>query len=426
MNNLMREAINSYLKRIKSVFPTFQRFGVGSGEFDADERNYKVELIRQFQSTVASRLASAHATRSMPDGVADSLIKMFAAPSQGSRQNLVDWRYTEAIEKHLPAAGKAKFGTLGAKLLYGNDDTESRVDEFVNELSSLLDGAGLKIDSWPAATRSITSYLLMLSNPSDHVIVKTREFQRAFRAFLGEHLPDGPLTGADYKTIQRSVFSLRDALADAGLEPRDLIDVQSFIWVGDPEYKSGPGKTQTGQRRASKSNGTEAAATETPSAAVWQSDLVTDLLDLERKIPDRTERQTLIMARVGQGQFRANVIAQWGLGETCALTGVSIPALLTASHIKPWRNSTNEQRLDGMNGLMLAAHVDRLFDRHLLSFREDRGVFRCVIHPSVRREAEKLQLTERLSIRSTTNLRMGEHERFSAYMAEHLKQFSAK
>jgi hypothetical protein len=201
--------------------------------------------------------------------------------------------------------------------------------------------------------------------------------------------------------------------------------VQSFIWVGDPEYKPGPGKTEAGQRHRSTGN-LVGATTADLSATVWQSDLVTDLLDLERRIPDRTERQTLIMARVGQGQFRANVIAQWGLGETCALTGVSIPALLTASHIKPWRDSTDEQRMDGMNGLMLAAHIDRLFDRHLLSFREDRGVFRCVIHPSVRREAEKLQLTEKLSIRSTTNLRMAEHDRFCVYMVEHLKHFSSK
>ena len=161
MNTLMREALNSYLQRIKSVFPTFQRFGVGSDAFDADELDYKWELIRLFQSTVAGRLVAAHTTRSMPDDVADSLIKMFAAPSHGSRQNLVDWRYTEAIEKRITAAGKTQFATLAAKLLYGSDDTESRVDDFVHDLWLLLDGAGQKIDSWPAATRSITSYLLM-------------------------------------------------------------------------------------------------------------------------------------------------------------------------------------------------------------------------------------------------------------------------
>jgi hypothetical protein len=70
MSTLMRESVNSYLQRIKSVLPTFQRFGLGSGAFDADERDYKFELIHLFQSNLASGLAAAHTTRSMPDGVA--------------------------------------------------------------------------------------------------------------------------------------------------------------------------------------------------------------------------------------------------------------------------------------------------------------------------------------------------------------------
>ena len=42
--------------------------------------------------------------------------------------------------------------------------------------------------------------------------------------------------------------------------------------------------------------------------------------------------------------------------------------LLIASHIKPWRESNNEERLDGSNGLLLSPHIDKLFDKHLISF----------------------------------------------------------
>src|SRR5256885_16576834 len=55
----------------------------------------------------------------------------------------------------------------------------------------------------------------------------------------------------------------------------------------------------------------------------------------------------------------------------CRLTGVSDTRLLVASHIKPWKDSTNQERLDGHNGLLLSPHVDRLFDRHLISFTDD-------------------------------------------------------
>jgi putative restriction endonuclease len=45
---------------------------------------------------------------------------------------------------------------------------------------------------------------------------------------------------------------------------------------------------------------------------------------------------------------------------------------LVASHTKPWRDSTNEERLDGENGLLLTPTIDHLFDKGFISF-EDKG-----------------------------------------------------
>jgi predicted restriction endonuclease len=46
--------------------------------------------------------------------------------------------------------------------------------------------------------------------------------------------------------------------------------------------------------------------------------------------------------------------------------------MLTASHIKPWAVcSSSAGRLDVENGLLLAPHVDRLFDREFICFEED-------------------------------------------------------
>ncbi|HCL4007346.1 TPA: HNH endonuclease [Pseudomonas aeruginosa] len=81
-----------------------------------------------------------------------------------------------------------------------------------------------------------------------------------------------------------------------------------------------------------------------------------------------TTRQQLILARHGQGLFRSRVFE---LEKVCRLTGVETSRLLIASHIKPWRVcSSATERLDGANGLLLAPHVDRLFDRGLISFSE--------------------------------------------------------
>jgi putative restriction endonuclease len=85
-------------------------------------------------------------------------------------------------------------------------------------------------------------------------------------------------------------------------------------------------------------------------------------------IPE-TEKVQLVRSRVGQGIFRMRVVKQ---EKKCRLTGVDNLAFLVASHIKPWRVSTNEERLSGSNGLLLSPHVDKLFDRGWISF-SDKG-----------------------------------------------------
>lgn len=81
-----------------------------------------------------------------------------------------------------------------------------------------------------------------------------------------------------------------------------------------------------------------------------------------------TERQSLVLARRGQGLFRSRVQS---LETRCRITGVDRPEHLRASHCKPWRDSSNEERLDGENGLMLTPSIDHLFDRGFISFRDN-------------------------------------------------------
>jgi hypothetical protein len=82
-----------------------------------------------------------------------------------------------------------------------------------------------------------------------------------------------------------------------------------------------------------------------------------------------TTRQALINARIGQGGYRRRMLRIWE-GQ-CALSGCAIESVLVASHAKAWSESSNEERLDAYNGLLLAASLDRLFDKGLISFSED-------------------------------------------------------
>lgn len=78
-----------------------------------------------------------------------------------------------------------------------------------------------------------------------------------------------------------------------------------------------------------------------------------------------TVKASLIMSRRGQGVFRNRVKL---IEQSCRVTGVSSEKLLTASHIKPWKVSDNQERLEGNNGLFLSPHVDKLFDSGLITF----------------------------------------------------------
>ena len=78
-----------------------------------------------------------------------------------------------------------------------------------------------------------------------------------------------------------------------------------------------------------------------------------------------TEKESIIRARIGQGQFRNLLLSYW---KGCSITCCKLTNILIASHIKPWRNSNNPERLDVFNGLLLTPNYDKLFDLGFISF----------------------------------------------------------
>jgi putative restriction endonuclease len=78
-----------------------------------------------------------------------------------------------------------------------------------------------------------------------------------------------------------------------------------------------------------------------------------------------TEKEAVVMARRGQGLFKQRVMA---LERACRITGVTREEHLRASHCKPWRDASNQERLDGENGLLLTPTMDHLFDRGFIGF----------------------------------------------------------
>lgn len=121
-----------------------------------------------------------------------------------------------------------------------------------------------------------------------------------------------------------------------------------------------------GAAAAAEGNVGPALEVELPGIEEWEQ--IEEQRIVSSDLPP-TERAALIKSRIGQGRFKVNVSR---FENRCRVTQVSNPAHLIASHIKPWREATNEERLSAGNGLLLTPSIDHLFDRGFISF-DDSG-----------------------------------------------------
>lgn len=122
---------------------------------------------------------------------------------------------------------------------------------------------------------------------------------------------------------------------------------------------------------------------------------------------DQTQKVSLVNTRIGQGRFRENLIQYW---QGCAVTGYQQYDLLMASHIKPWRDSTNSERLSHFNGILLLPNLDKAFDKGYISFGDD-GVIQI---------SDFIDSPETLGINATLNIHLAEQHR--DFLAFHRKE----
>ncbi|MFZ4740887.1 MAG: HNH endonuclease [Bacteroidales bacterium] len=97
---------------------------------------------------------------------------------------------------------------------------------------------------------------------------------------------------------------------------------------------------------------------------------LSDLKSIDESDSSETEKEELRKARIGQGKFRKNLIDLW---KHCSVSEYKFVEFLIASHIKPWHKSSNGDRLNKYNGLLLLPNYDKLFDKGYISF-DDKGL----------------------------------------------------
>lgn len=138
-----------------------------------------------------------------------------------------------------------------------------------------------------------------------------------------------------------------------------------------------------------------------PITELADSTLVADIKSIiSNQTAEPTTVQALVNARVGQGKFGLAVRQLWN--HRCSVTGSSVKIALEASHIQPWRNSNDNQRLDPNNGILLTASLHKLFDAGLISFESSEKMIvssklsssECEIYGLNRKKLSKIPTVE--------------------------------
>ena len=222
-------------------------------------------------------------------------------------------------------------------------------------------------------TYPLLAYFFFLKDRSRYLPIAPEPFDKVFEYLGAGFKTSRRCSWENYSTFLGLMGELKTMLADSIGGEVTLLDAHSFAWMLISQME--------------------------------QADRLANANEYSR-LSD-TEREAIMIARIGQGQFRQKLLEYW---TACAVTGCREPKLLRASHIKPWADSAPRERLDPFNGLLLSPDIDSCFDAGLITF-DDEG--QIVISP-------RLHDADAGSIGVTPDKRLRRvEERHKQYLAFH-------
>lgn len=149
------------------------------------------------------------------------------------------------------------------------------------------------------------------------------------------------------------------------------------------------------------------------SSRQWKTSPIAPTVLEYQDIPE-TSATREVEVRKGQQQFREKLLQYW---EVCSVTGCSFHEVLIASHIVPWAEASDSERLDVFNGLLLTPNLDRLFDNYFISFNSSGDI---LISKTISSKA-----MHDLGINPSMKLRRTDAKLLS-YLQKHEKEFLEK
>lgn len=208
----MQEMVNFFL----GLFPK----GFYEDDYMERERSYKVEAHKYMQSVLNKRSFQELIGSENYDAICTEALRV------SNKTNLIFPNEKMALRDGLNADGnKEYFSKSLYELLYGLDDLSKRFEYFARCLENM------NASKWTTQT-----YFLFMTFPEKHMFMKPSVTQVAADAFAFELNYKSQLNWTSYDSLLKFSNYVATELSNLNdyLKPRDMIDVQGFIWCSVP------------------------------------------------------------------------------------------------------------------------------------------------------------------------------------------------
>lgn len=220
----------------------------------------------------------------------------------------------------------------------------------------------------------VIAYLYFIHDSKRYLPIAADNFDQRFAMIGVDYRTSHRCSWENYKGFIHIIRDIRDEMQEYyDIDGVNLLDAHSFVWM------------------------------------FWKINKYFETVSEEPYFDQVQGSDTTVVttARIGQSQYRKHLLQYWD--NKCSVTGCSEVELLTASHIKPWRDSTPEEKGDVYNGLLLTPNLDAAFDSGYISFDDEGSI---LISDKLSDEnCKKLGISRDMRLRTITDV----HRQYLAY-----------
>lgn len=325
----------------KQIAASIKSSGIATeaSRYFADPRFPELEMDYKLRLAKSIREAHLSYCSNDPDwrGAMEAAIR-------SNENNLVNWRVKAEFGRWIHKEESA--GRIIDVLIRGKNDLELRLNRFGVSLGE----GGIE---QTGAQLVLASVLLMSSDISQNPPVRTNVLRDTLKRLKLNSSVGTATLAQRYSMFMTILDAIVEASGKDGHPMTSRLEAQGAIWC----VLDGRMDIDT------RGRGTRSKDSNEPAA--------------------ETQKPAVIVARIGQSKYRSGLVAKW-LG--CSVTGCQRYQILRASHLKPWSESNDQERLDVHNGLLLVPNLDALLDQYLISFESNGKILISASLPDIDRK----------------------------------------